>query len=86
MELTKSTLFEGGDEATENPRTEDYIKMKKPNGKGEINYGYLVFLIFSVALGNIQFGYAMGGWNVATAAYGEAHSWGDPSSLPYARL
>ena len=45
--------------------------------------GYLVFLIFAVALGNIQFGYAIGGWNVATAAYAKIHDWGDSGGMKY---
>jgi len=36
-----------------------------------INMGYLSFLIFGVALGNVQFGYMIGGWNTATKVYGE---------------
>ena len=51
--------------------------------KGQIQMGYLLFLIFAVALGNIQFGYAIGGWNVATAAYARLHNWGDSGSSTY---
>jgi len=45
--------------------------------------GYLCFLIFAVAIGNIQFGYAIGGWNVATSAYAKIHNWGPASSDNY---
>lgn len=37
--------------------------------RSEIKMGYLCCLVFIVAVGNIQFGYAIGGWNVATKAY-----------------
>lgn len=47
--------------------------------------GYLCSLVFAVAIGNIQFGYAIGGWNVATRAYAEKHEadWGKPEDTSY---
>lgn len=36
----------------------------------DINMGYLSFLIFGVALGNVQFGFMIGGWNAASGIYG----------------
>lgn len=55
-------------------REDDRIfqERKKSEAEGnpnEIKMGFLSILIFVVAIGNIQFGYAIGGWNVATKAY-----------------
>jgi MFS family permease len=34
-----------------------------------INIGYLIALLFTVALGTVQFGYSIGSWNATFEAY-----------------
>lgn len=38
---------------------------------------YLLCLLFTVSLGTIQFGYLIGSWNTASAAYGKRSGWNE---------
>jgi hypothetical protein len=36
-----------------------------------LNKCYLISLLFTISIGTIQFGYMIGSWNSASAAYGK---------------
>ena len=42
--------------------------------------GYLLALLFTVSLGTLQFGYSIGSWNTAFAAYSKYNNWGDEAT------
>lgn len=47
------------------------------SGGKNINMGYLMGLILTVALATVNFGYQIGIWNVSYAPYEAIHDWGD---------
>ena len=38
---------------------------------------FIISLLLAVSLGTIQFGYMIGSWNAASAAYGKRDGWDD---------
>ena len=40
-----------------------------------INACYLIGSLLTVSLGMVQFGYMIGSWNTASAAYGKRENW-----------
>ena len=40
-----------------------------------INACFIISLLLTVSLGTIQFGYMIGSWNAASAAYGKRDGW-----------
>lgn len=49
----------------------------------KVNTRYLNFLVATVAIGSVQWGFCNVSWNVATSVYGLEHNWGKSSSLEY---
>lgn len=48
--------------------------IERPDG---YNKCYLFWLLITVSFGTIQFGYMIGSWNSASAAYGKKDGWDD---------
>jgi hypothetical protein len=54
------------------------IKASRQDGStSHIKKGYLFFLLMTICIGTIQFGYSIGSWNTAFAPYKQREGWDD---------
>ena len=63
-----------GKSINDNKSKADSKITERPDG---YNKCYLLCLLLTVSLGTIQFGYMIGSWNAASAAYGKKDGWDD---------